>query len=110
MTFFLSTNTGLSRYLLIYLLIFRGFVVYTLIFSGLALVIYVTLGWMGLFYIFWTKVIGFLAICALYRFSKSNQLTFFHNLGLSVPALLAIAGLSDIILFLGAVAITNSIT
>ncbi|MEQ8531683.1 MAG: hypothetical protein RIF36_13105 [Imperialibacter sp.] len=100
----------MNRYWQIYLLIFRAFVVYTLIFSSLALVIYVNIGWLGLIYIFWIKVVGFLAICALYYFSKDHQLTFFHNLGLSVPALLAIAGLSDIILFLGAVAITNSIT
>jgi hypothetical protein len=99
----------LNRYLQVYLLIFREFVVYTLIFSALALVIYLNLGWMGLVYIFWTKVIGFLAICALYHFAKSNQLTFFRNLGLSVPSLLTVAGLSDIILFLALVAITNSI-
>jgi len=85
-------------------------VVYTSIFSALALVIYLNIGWLGLIYIFWTKVVGFLSICALYHFSKSNQLTFFRNLGLSVQALLSIAWLSDIVIFLALVAIVNSIT
>tara|TARA_R110001606_G_scaffold360056_1_gene512647 strand:- start:51628 stop:51828 length:201 start_codon:yes stop_codon:yes gene_type:complete len=46
----------------------------------------------------------------LYHFSKSNQLTFFRNLGLSVQAFLSIAWLSDIVIFLALVAIVNSIT
>jgi hypothetical protein len=86
----------LIRYWKIYLLIWKEFLLYTTIFSGLALLIYAQNGWMGLFYIFWTKVIGFLAVCLAYRHAKSNQLIFFHNLGLTTTTLLVICVLSDI--------------
>lgn len=87
----------MKRLFHVYLLIFRELIIYTQLFTLLAAVIFVRVGWNGLPYIFWTKVVGWLSVAGLFWFSRRQQIVFYHNLGLSSKALVFIVVGSDVL-------------